>query len=414
MSLLKHVASVRVSNVDKKTYEGETPIRLCNYTDVYYGNTLRAGEGVYMAATASADQIRNFRLEAGDTVLTKDSETADDIGISAYIAESDPHFVCGYHLAIVRPHDQLIDPRFLFWVSRSSLFTRQLSVSATGVTRFGLRTEVISNVDLPLPTLGEQRQIARFLDEQVDDLDHMLVAQQRSSGLLLERFRSLLAAEVLLSQDSPGVDRTRLKYLFEYERNGIWGSDADGGPDDIACVRVADFDREQFVASEAPTVRSVPRAQRLPRLLRRGDVLLEKSGGTQDKPVGCAVSYMSDRPAVCSNFVAALRPAQGVVPRFAGFVMAALYQTRRNGPYVNQTTGIQNIDGGAYLAQEIWIPGEHEQKAIVSRIEEENARAQQLMRLAGQRVHLLEERKQALITAAVSGQFDVTTARAVA
>jgi type I restriction enzyme S subunit len=304
----------------------------------------------------------------------------------------------------------LLLPRYLLYVlaaMRPELF--RLAYGSTHLTIYMPDLEALK---IPLPPLQEQNRIVEFLDAQVGLMERAASAQAREKRLLLERFRARLAEETLLPQDSPNVQRARVKYLFEFERNGIWGSDADGGKDDVPCVRVADFDRKRFTAAEAPTIRSVPLGQRLPRLLKRGDVLLEKSGGTPDKPVGCAVTYMSDEPAVCSNFVATLRPASDVVPRFAGLLLAALYQTRRNGPFVNQTTGIQNLDSSAYLAREVWVPHYGAQEAIVRRVEDEGDRAEQLMALADRRVGLLQERKQTLVTAAVTGQFDVSTAKA--
>lgn len=70
---LKFIAYVQPSNVDKKSKDGEQPVRLCNYTDVYYND--KVDESLeYMAATATAEQIEKFTLKAGDTIITKDSE----------------------------------------------------------------------------------------------------------------------------------------------------------------------------------------------------------------------------------------------------------------------------------------------------------------------------------------------------
>ena len=40
---LKHMCHVFPSNVDKKSYEGETPVFLCNYTDVYHNGKIQTG-----------------------------------------------------------------------------------------------------------------------------------------------------------------------------------------------------------------------------------------------------------------------------------------------------------------------------------------------------------------------------------
>jgi type I restriction enzyme S subunit len=65
---LRNVAELRVSNVDKHTKEGEFPVRLCNYTDVYK-NLVITADMPFMAATATRDEIEAFRLHVGKTLL---------------------------------------------------------------------------------------------------------------------------------------------------------------------------------------------------------------------------------------------------------------------------------------------------------------------------------------------------------
>ena len=61
LGFLDHVAAYGTSSVDKKTEDGELPVRLCNYTDVYYLDRIRAGVGDFMKATASPREIARFR-----------------------------------------------------------------------------------------------------------------------------------------------------------------------------------------------------------------------------------------------------------------------------------------------------------------------------------------------------------------
>src|SRR6516164_9613225 len=79
---LKYVADIQVSNVDKKSVEGEQPVRLCNYVDVYKNDTIAPGM-LFMEATALDSQIANFALKKGDVLITKDSEEWDDIAVPA-------------------------------------------------------------------------------------------------------------------------------------------------------------------------------------------------------------------------------------------------------------------------------------------------------------------------------------------
>ena len=80
---LKRACHVFPSNVDKKSKDDEVAVRLCNYTDVYYNDTITESMD-FMSATATVDQVAKFSLRAGDTLITKDSETADDIAVAAY------------------------------------------------------------------------------------------------------------------------------------------------------------------------------------------------------------------------------------------------------------------------------------------------------------------------------------------
>jgi hypothetical protein len=99
---LSEVCEVRVSNVDKKSEPGELPVRLCNYTDVYKNDYI-TDDLEFMRATASRAEIAKFGLHVGDVIITKDSETPDDIGIPALVDSTSSDLLCGYHLAMIRP-----------------------------------------------------------------------------------------------------------------------------------------------------------------------------------------------------------------------------------------------------------------------------------------------------------------------
>ena len=99
---LKFVASVMPSNVDKLTDPDDVPVQLCNYVDVYKNDRI-TGDMEFMPASATPAQIARFALRGGDVLITKDSETPDDIAVPAYVDSSAAGVVCGYHLALLRP-----------------------------------------------------------------------------------------------------------------------------------------------------------------------------------------------------------------------------------------------------------------------------------------------------------------------
>lgn len=175
-------------------------------------------------------------------------------------------------------------------------------------------------------------------------------------------------------------DVRRLKYAVEACVNGVWG-DEPNGETDMVVVRVADFDRSKGVASlgDSPTVRAIPESARNRRVLRPGDLLIEKSGGGEQQPVGNVVLFTDDRPAVCSNFVARMPVIADCDSRFVGYVFRALYAEGRNIPHIKQTSGIQNLDSESYLNELAWLPARSEQERIANFLDEQTSRIDALI-----------------------------------
>ena len=196
---------MQVSNVDKKSIDGEQTVELCNYTDVYYQTEITR-DLEFMRATATAQQIRNFGLRAGDVIITKDSETAADIGVAAYVPKTLPGVVCGYHLALIRPQPN-INSRFLFWAVQSDAVREQWAVSASGVTRFGLNYDAMRSTEIPLPPVEEQRRIANYLDDQTTRIDQTIQLRQKQVALLDEKLRSTGESLALGRQPEQVVSR---------------------------------------------------------------------------------------------------------------------------------------------------------------------------------------------------------------
>jgi type I restriction enzyme M protein len=421
VTVLKHVADVRVSNVDKKSYAAELPVRLCNYTDVYYGEALSAAHKQYMEATASAVQCRKFLLVAGDTVLTKDSETADDIGVSAFIAESAADFVCGYHLAILRPDRDLIEPKYLFWLTRSTPVRDQMSIAATGVTRFGLRTESLASVSFALPTLHEQRRIADFLDDQIGFLDRAIELRQRHVLLAREAWIATMDAEVR------GLDgiATRLAGGWLGQINEKWAVSTIGrlaityagagfppefqGEDsgDLPFLKVADLAAQnpkgEVVAAKNYVSGST--ALRLgARVVPPGTILFPKVGAAL---LTNSRALLSTR-AVMDNNVMGVQP-RGGDPRYWRYLMLRidLGELANPGP-------VPSINDGQVRALRVPVPSLEEQRRIADTLDHRAEAVAETNYALTRSSVLLIERKHALITAAVTGEFDVTTARSVA
>lgn len=162
---LSEVAKIDISGVDKKTKENEIPVSLCNFTDVYYNWSITKNMVPgFMKATANKKEIDRFSLIKGQVVITKDSETRDDIGMSAYIADDLPETILGYHCAVITPDEKALDGRYLNAYLSSRYGRKYFEYKAGGSgQRYTLTVEGISNIKIPLIPLSEQKKIGKFL-----------------------------------------------------------------------------------------------------------------------------------------------------------------------------------------------------------------------------------------------------------
>jgi type I restriction enzyme, S subunit len=191
---LKQVANVMFSSVDKHSYEDEKPVHLCNYVDVYKNEHITS-KLEFMKATASADEFNRFTLKKDDVIITKDSESWNDIAIPAYVPDDLENVICGYHLALVRPKSE-VDGKFLFRALQARPINYQFEVEATGITRYGIDQYAIGSTFFLLPPLPEQWAIAAFLDRQTAKIDALIAKKQHLLDLLAEKRLALISQAV--------------------------------------------------------------------------------------------------------------------------------------------------------------------------------------------------------------------------
>ena len=200
-SRLCDLADIRSSNVDKKSNDDEIPVRLCNYTDVYYNNEI-TNKISFMAATAKQSQIDRFSLECGDVIITKDSETPDDIAIPTYVAEPLSKVLCGYHLSLIRPDKLKANGRFLSHLFGLPKVRHHFYILANGITRYGLNIDAIENAPIQTPPLPEQQKIAAILTA-VDEV----IASTQAQISKLKDLKTGMMQELL----TKGIGHTEFK-----------------------------------------------------------------------------------------------------------------------------------------------------------------------------------------------------------
>jgi len=200
----------------------------------------------------------------------------------------------------------------------------------------------------------------------------------------------------------------RLKHLFSSVQNGIWGDEPAYDGTDVFCARGTDFDR----TTNRVCVSKMPRRSIEPRALSRhqlrpGDLVLEKSGGSADQPVGSVAIFDQPVRAVCSNFNARLQVVDSVEPRFACYLMNGLYWSGFTRQFIKQTTGIQNLDADAFLAQRCEVPSIEEQRRVARFLDVETARIDDLRSHRTAQRSVLAEKERFVLDQIFVGDFSV-------
>ncbi|TPM42453.1 hypothetical protein FJ951_23885 [Mesorhizobium sp. B2-2-3] len=410
---LKFFADVRNSNVDKTIADGEEPVRLCNYTDVYYNDRITP-DLEFMQGSATEAEIEKFQLKRGQVIVTKDSESWDDIGIPALVAEDMPGVVCGYHLSVFEPNGVDLDGGYLAWLCRSEPLNDQFKLGANGVTRFGLGQYPMKNALVALPPLKTQQRIARFLDEKTARIDGLIEKKRALLDRLTEMRQALITRAVTkgLDPDAPmkpsGIDWLgdipahwdvkRLRFLGS-TRYGLGeppAQDADG----IPFIRATDIYRGKVdLTSVQRVARDDVPWQRNP-ILKAGEILVVRSGAY----TGDSALVTDDISGFLAGYDMVFTPLT-VRPEFLAFTLLAKFMVEGQILLARQRAAQPHLNAeelGNFICA---VPPIDEQVTMSERLRRHVDDIEKTSSKISSSIDSLHTYRSAVITAAVTGQI---------
>jgi type I restriction enzyme, S subunit len=418
---LKHKASVAFSSVDKHSNDGELSVQLCNYVDVYKNDYITE-RLEFMKATASPDEVARFTLQQGDVLITKDSESWDDIAIPAYVISKMSGVLCGYHLALVRPKLVEIDGRFLFRAFQAKAVNYQFEVAANGITRFGIGKSSIDSAIFPIPPLPEQRTIAAFLDHETAKLDALIAKHERLIELLREKRAALISHAVtqgldpsapMKDSDVPWLGQIpahwevmRIGTLSQSLQTGPFGSQLhaeDYVPGGIPVINPSHLKGGRIYPDSDIAIDQETWNRLSQHELREGDIVFARRGELGR----CAMVTSQEASWLCGTGSLRMRPNIDVAhPPFLNHVLATrgIAET-----LLLESVGstMDNLNTKILSRLSLPVPPVEEQKAITSYLDRETAKFDALMARVRQGVEKLREYRAALISAAVTGNVDL-------
>lgn len=375
---LSDVAKVEISSVDKKTKEGETPVKLCNFTDVYHNWAITTEMADnFMVVTANAKEIEKFTIRKGQVAFTKDSETRDDIGIPTYIADDFENVLLGYHCALITPDESKISGKYLNAFMHSAYIQKYFELNATGSgMRYTLSLETLQSMPLLLPSLEEQEVIGDLFSS-IDRKIALNRAINQNLEALAKQFYDYWFVQFNFPNEegkpykSNGGTMTfckelqldipqnwsvcRLSEFINKNNTGDWG--ADNPSDDsieIGCIRGADIIKLNGLP------RRYIKLKNKTKLLTEWDVVIEVSGGSPVQATGRSafitpgVIKRNGGKITCSNFCHAFSFKDARESAYFFFMWRMFYDNDIMFNYEGKTSGIRNFMTETFLANK-WV-----------------------------------------------------------
>ena len=309
-------------------------------------------------------------------------------------------FNCGnvsQHVCIMR--SVLVEPEYFHVLVLSSYFAKSMKITGSG--REGLPKYNLEQMGFPLPPLTEQQRIVAEIEHWFALIDQIeqgkadlqtIIKQTKSKILDLAIHGKLVPQD---PNDEPAIELLKrinpdftpcdnghytqlpdgwcvvtLKDLCE-NINGLWKGKKEPFVN-VGVIRNANFTKDFKLDYSNIEYIDVEQRTFAKRHLENGDLIVEKSGGSDNNPVGRTILYEGKSGVFSfSNFTMALRTRNNdiVLSKFLYYYILAKYQKGDMRLMQTQTTGLRNLILDKFLSMPIHLPPLSEQKRIIDRIE---------------------------------------------
>ena len=346
-----------------------------------------------------------YKLKTGDVLVN--STGTGTVGRTRLFHESYlkhyPFAVPDSHVSVIRTASE-IKSEFVFAYISSKLIQEYLEDNLAGSTnQKELYIGVLSDLSFPLPPLAEQQRIVAEIEKWFVLINEIEQGQTDLQSVIKQTKNKILdlaihgkfvpqdpndePASELLKRINPKAEITcdnghypqlpdgwinvTIKDICE-NINGLWKGKKEPFVN-VGVIRNANFTKDFKLNYSNIEYIDVEQRAFVQRHLLNGDLIVEKSGGSDNNPVGRAVLYEGDNGVFSySNFTMVLRIKykELVLSKFLYYYILAKYTAGVMKSMQTQTTGLHNLILDKYLSMPLYLPPYSEQKRIISKIED--------------------------------------------
>ena len=184
------------------------------------------------------------------------------------------------------------------------------------------------------------------------------------------------------------MEKEKLKEIVENTISGEWGTEEKKDENDIFVIRTADFFNDGRINYNNVIKRNIAKRKIEEKSLKIGDIIVEKSGGTDKNPVGRVVLFERENyKGLANNFTQVLRIKKEYYYKFIFYQLLYKYKNGSTLQMFNKTTGIQNLQMKLYLNQELNVCDKKEQIKISNLLD----KVQEIIDISEKQVEHLDE-----------------------
>jgi len=357
------------------------------------------GEVPYWGANGIVDKIDQHIFDEMLVLLGEDGAPFDDPARDVAFLISGKSWI-NNHIHVLRPRS-IVDPRFLVYALNSTDWRPLIS----GSTRDKLTQDAMSSAQVPVPDLRVQQAVADFLDAETARIDALIAKKRRLWHLLFERRAGHIehAIRTLVAEwgEAP------LKYLVREVTVGIvvtpaaWYSETG-----VPALRGQNVKPGRVILDDLVYLTEEGHALHKKSELRSGDVVVVRTG----QAGAAAVVTAQAAGANCIDLIV-VRPGSAVDASFLEHVLNSDWTQK----HVEQhSVGTIQSHFNVSAMKEVPMPSApvHRQREVVKSLGRLTDRIDATVARLNRQIELLNEHRQALITAAVTGQIEVPGAAA--
>ncbi|MFB7035555.1 restriction endonuclease subunit S [Bacillus altitudinis] len=316
--------------------------------------------------------------------------------------------------AVVVSHNSGVDNEWLYYLLES-MNLNQYSISAA---QPGLAVNTIKNLEVNLPSYDLQIVIRKYIDKKTKIFE-TIIKQKEDLIELLEEQRQSIITEAVTKGLNPNVKMKdsgiewigeipehwgtkKIKYLIQEKL--LYGANESAELDDEKLpryIRITDIDELGNLKNE--TFKSIPLDIANKYVVKKGDILLARSGAT----VGKSYIHKEEKEASYAGYLIKLRARTLELAEYIYyFTNSSLYKQWINSILIQAT--IQNVSAEKYANLSIPVPNdENEIKSILLNIKFKEKEILEVINKLKEQIEKLKEYRQALIYEAVTGKIDV-------